>query len=79
MSKAKLQVSHELQEQEPDIYAFFVRLAWDVEITVCPGEVTSSELCQVSACTLLNARCNRLKGSSFLSEQHDLQADRWVH
>ena len=52
-------------------------LLGDVEITVCPGEVTSSELCQVSACTL-NAR-NRLKGSSFLSEQHDLQADRWVH
>ena len=54
-------------------------LLGDVEITVCPGEVTGSELCQVSACTLLNARCNRLKGSSFLSEQHDLQADRWVH
>ena len=43
-------------------------LLGDVEITVCPGEVTSSELCQVSACTLLNARCNRLKGSSFLSD-----------
>ena len=28
MSRAKLQVSHELQEQEPDVYAFFVRLAW---------------------------------------------------
>ena len=27
--EAKLQVSHELQEQEPDIYAFFVRLAWE--------------------------------------------------
>ena len=29
MSRAKLQVSHELQEQEPDVYAFFVRLAWE--------------------------------------------------
>ena len=59
--------------------SYLCALLGDVEITVCPGEVTSSELCQVSTCTLLNARCNRLKGSSFLSEQHDLQADRWVH
>ena len=57
MSRAKLQVSHELQEQEPDDYAFFVRLSWECK-DVCPGEVTSTqELRAVSSLRMHSDEC----------------------
>ena len=58
---------HELREQVPDVYAFFMHLG-DVERNVSPGEVSSTqELKAVSSlCTLLNARCNRVKGMQLL-------------
>ena len=37
MSRAKLQVSHEPLEQVPDVYAFFVRLAWGCKDSCSSG------------------------------------------
>ena len=54
-------------------------LLGNVEITVSPGEITSSELCQVSACTLLNARYNRLKRSSSLAEHLLILSNQIIH
>lgn len=57
---------HELREQIPDVYALFMQLG-DVERNVSSGGTGVEELKAVSAlCTLLNARCSRMKGMQLL-------------
>ena len=57
-------------------------LLGNVEITVCPGEVTiMQELRAVSSLRMHSPECTmqQTQGVQLLSEQHDLRADRWVH
>jgi len=57
---------HELHEQVPDVYALFMQLG-DVERNVSSGGTSAEELKAVSAlCTVLNARCSRMKGMQLL-------------
>ena len=55
-------------------------LLGNVEITVCPGEVTSTqELRAVSSLRMHSPECTVQQTQGIQSEQHDLRADRWVH
>ena len=57
---------HDICEQVPDVYALFMQLG-DVEKNVSSGGTSAEELKAVSAlCTVLNARCSRMKGMQLL-------------